>query len=60
VVVMLAYENVPIDRAPPPLTVAMIEGLFTLFLGLIAVIVGWLLVLWLSRSPRQRRAMRTK
>jgi len=55
VVVMLAYENVPIDREPPPLTVAMIEGLFILFLGLTAAVtVGWLLVLW-RRRPSCRR-----
>ena len=41
VVLMVAYENVPFDQEPPRLTLALIEGLFLGFAGLLAVIVVW-------------------
>ena len=41
VVLMVAYENVPVDQEPPPLTLALIDGLFLGFAGLLVVIVVW-------------------
>jgi hypothetical protein len=41
VVLMVAYENVPFDQEPPPLTLALIDGLFLGFAALSAVIVVW-------------------
>ena len=57
VVLMVAYENVPYDQEPPPLTLALIYGLFLLFIGLLVGILIGLLVQWRRRG---RRGVRTK
>ena len=50
VVLMLAYENVPIDQEPPELTLWLFYGLLLVFAGLSAVIAAWLAVLCHGRA----------
>ena len=50
IVLMLAYENVPIDQEPPPLTIGLFYGLLLVFAGLAVVIVAWLAVLGHGRA----------